>query len=692
MRTFLLKKIILIVFFILFVNSYCYAVGQGDVTEELKIGTVMFLKKDHNDHKKGEHVIFVQDQGNGKYFTSLGPIDKSLLETKMDREQRLQSDAKRDEFNLVFNNSKGCKIEFAPPHEQLTYVDNISLKRGEYDVSVSKRLYLPISLHIPMDKDVTYDVELESIFTNYGGGYIDELIKSGEIGLDEEFEGKTLLHQLIDNFANNYKSFDMFGRWEGLPEGAPIDDLLNAIGYFINKGFDINKPDSSGRNLLSNVIHQGSVEVIALLFQNGAKVQPEFINKDNDYAGLFPNVGIGKGDEWNEKLLHLFPEELLTEILNREVDGFFPVCEPQFIKLLLEGGAYPFDAFARNNKQIKAKISGRIGFVQGEKESYSNLKWATENYKEIEQWKEKQQLNFKLNNGHFADIKDYTDIHPDSLQYITDEKLKVFLLGPKGLTVREIADRIAQGGREDELIDLIASNEDEYLDSFTAEQKQYMLDAGLSPKLISSLEEHTRQVKIIKEEERVMLAMLKQEEEMRVATAEAKRQAHIEAQRRAKGEEKKQNRELFGKILAIGAGAVIANSAPLDNAAKTDFLTNYSTDVLTNNKSMSNTQQWANAAGQQSTQTASAQTASGGGSNELARNKQISSLCKQDSYRYDDGDGQTTAHCRTAMYNECVANKMCTLYPSKCGALRSRVTTSCNMLSKMGFNGCPACN
>ncbi|RLB72243.1 MAG: hypothetical protein DRH07_05080, partial [Deltaproteobacteria bacterium] len=88
MRTFLLKKIILFVFFILFVNSYCYAVGQGDVTEELKIGTVMFLKKDHNDHKKGEHVIFVQDQGNGKYFTSLGPIDKSLLETKMDREQR----------------------------------------------------------------------------------------------------------------------------------------------------------------------------------------------------------------------------------------------------------------------------------------------------------------------------------------------------------------------------------------------------------------------------------------------------------------------------------------------------------------------------------------------------------------------------------------------------------------------------
>ena len=689
MLTFFSKKIILSVFFILFVNSYCYAGGQGDVTEELKTGTAMFLKKDHNNFKKGELAIFVKDQGNGKYFTSLGPIDKSLLETKMDREQRLQSDAKRDEFNLVFNNSKGCKIEFASPHEQLIYVDNISLKRGEYDVSVSKRLYLPISLHIPMDKDVTYDVELESIFTNYGGGYIDKLIKSGEIGLDEEFEGKTLLHQLVETFSKEYSSFSFIGgSYEGPPENAPIDDLLNAMQYFITEGFDINKPDSHGKTLLTNVIKQSPAEVVSLLFENGAKVQPEFINASNDYAGIFPKVGFDHGEKWNEKVLHLFPEELLTEILNREVDGFFPADDDRFIKLLVEGGAYPFEAFDRSDKQIKKKVGGRIVLVQGERESHAYLKWATENYGKIKQWKEKQQISFKLSRGEFADIKDYTDNHPDSLEYITDAKLKVFLAGPKGLTVKEIADRIAQGAKEDELINLIRGNEDEYADSFTVEQKQYMLDAGLTSKLISFLEEHTQQVKIIKEEERVMLAMLKQEEEMRVAAAEAELQAHIEAQRRAEGEEKNQNRELFGKILAIGAGAIIANSAPLDSAAKTDFLTNYSTDVLTNNKSMSNTQQWANTTSNQSAQTGS----SGGVTNEAERNKQISNSCRQQSKSYDDGDGQTTSHCRTAIYNKCVADGLCSLYPSKCGTLRSRVTTSCDMMSKMGFNGCPACN
>jgi len=665
-----------------------YARAQGDDTEGLEIGTPMFLKKDYNNFKKGQLVVFVHDQGDGQYITSIGFINKSMLETKMDKDQRLQSDAKRNDFTLVLNNTEGCAIEFAPPNEQLIYVDNISLKRGEYDVSVSKRLYFPISLHIPMNKDVTYDVELESIFTNYGGGYIDELIDNGEIGLDEEFEGKTLLHQLIDNFSEEYTSFSFIGSaYQGLPEDAPIDDFLSAIGYFINKGFDINKPDSAGRNLLSNVIQRGPAEVVALLFMNGAKVQPEFINADNDYAGIFPKLGSDHGEKWNEKLLHLFPEELLTELLNREVDGFFAVNDPKYIKLLLESGAYPFDAFARNDKQIKAKISGRIGFVQGEEESYSYLKWATENYKEIEQWKEKQQINFKLNNGQFADIKDYTSRHPGSLQYIADEKLKVLLTGPAGLAIKEIADRIAQGAKEDELVNLIASNDGEYSVFFTTEQKQYMLDAGLSPGLISFLEEHTLQVQIIKEQQ--MLAMQKQEEERRAAeaaarTAETKRQAQIEARRR---QEKSSNHELFGKIAAIGMGAVIANSSSLDSAAKTDFLTNYSTDVLTNNKSMSNTQQWANAAGHQSTQTASS-----GGGNEVARNKQISSSCRQQSNSYDDGDGQTTSHCRTAIYNKCVADEMCSLYPSKCGALRSRVTTSCEIMSKMGFNGCPACN
>lgn len=655
----------------------------------------MYLNKGYNNFKKGSPVVFLKSHGNGKYLTNLGLMDIALLDTKAENEQRLKSvvavstDASNpasNEYTLVLNNAEDCTIEFSSPHESLSYVDNMPLKGGEYDIRVSKRLYMPITLHINVKSDMVYDLKLESIFTNYGGGYIDKLIKNGEIGLDEEFEGKTLLHQLIETFSKEYPSFSFtYGSYEGLPEGAPIDDLLNAAQYFIGKGFNVNKPDSKGKTLLTNIIKQAPAEVVSMLLGNGAKIQPEYINAKNDYAGIFPPIGGLYGVKWSEKVLHVFPEDLLTEILEHEVSKFF-TPDGQLVKLLVEGGAYPFVAFGMSDKEINEKISGRIVLVQGESETHAYLKWATENYAKIKQWKEKQQISFKLSRGEFADIKDYTDSHPDSLQYITDAKLKVFLLGPKGLTVKEIADQIAQGAKEDELLGLIGGNEDEYADSFTTEQKQYMLDAGLSPRLVSFLEEHTRQVKIIKEEERAMLAMLKQEEDRRAAVAVAERQAQIEAQKRAEGEEKKQKRELFGKILALGAGAVIANSAPLDSVKKTEFLTNYTTDVLTDNKSMSNTQQWANAAGQ-----SSAQTASGGGGNELSRNKRISSSCKQQSNSYDDGDGQTTSHCRTAIYNECVADEMCSLYPSKCGTLRARVTTSCDMMAKMGFNGCSPC-
>ena len=93
---------------------------------------------------------------------------------------------------------------------------------------------------------------------------------------------------------------------------------------------------------------------------------------------------------------------MLTEILNREVDGFFPADDDRLVKLLLEGGAYPFEAFDRSDKQIKEKVGGRIVLISGERESHSYLKWATENYEKIKQWKEEQQIAFKLKYGDFV--------------------------------------------------------------------------------------------------------------------------------------------------------------------------------------------------------------------------------------------------------------------------------------------------
>ena len=196
------------------------------------------------------------------------------------------------------------------------------------------------------------------------------------------------------------------------------------------------------------------------------------------------------------------------------------------------------------------------------------------------------------------------------------------------------------------------------------------------------------------DEEARRIAQLKQQKEREAQKAEEARirQAQIDARRRQK-QSQKSNNGMFGKMLAIGMGAVIADSSSLNSAAKVDFMKNYSTDVINNNMAMSNTRQWKNKTVQASNPlngTAQANSSSGG-AGEVARNKRISSRCKQESKRYNAGDGQSTPHCQLAIYNKCVADEMCSLYPSKCNALKSRVTTSCNMLSDMGDNLCPVC-
>jgi len=214
-----------------------------------------------------------------------------------------------------------------------------------------------------------------------------------------------------------------------------------------------------------------------------------------------------------------------------------------------------------------------------------------------------------------------------------------------------------------------------------------------SSSLDSYLNEREEKRQIILAEERrkqaehARLEAARAAEERRQAQilAQKKKQTRLEEQRR-QAAQKNRNNNLFGKVLAIGMGAAIADSSSLDSAEKSDFLTNYATDVMQNDMSMNNTQQWKN----NTIQSQSASQSSSGLS-EADRNKQISLRCRQQSNSYNDGDGQTTSQCQLAIYNQCVADELCSLYPDKCGSLRSRVQTSCEILSKMGDNLCPTC-
>ncbi len=78
-------------------------------------------------------------------------------------------------------------------------------------------------------------------------------------------------------------------------------------------------------------------------------------------------------------------------------------------------------------------------------------------------------------------------------------------------------------------------------------------------------------------------------------------------------------------------------------------------------------------------------------SSEAERNKQISADCKANAASFNDGNGQTTTLCQNALYQSCLAEKLCGFYPQKCAELERRVSVSCEPIRGLGAN-CRACN
>lgn len=76
---------------------------------------------------------------------------------------------------------------------------------------------------------------------------------------------------------------------------------------------------------------------------------------------------------------------------------------------------------------------------------------------------------------------------------------------------------------------------------------------------------------------------------------------------------------------------------------------------------------------------------------EAERNKQISADCKANAASFNDGNGQTTTLCQNAIFQSCLAEKLCGFYPQKCSELERRASVSCEPIRGLGAN-CRVCN
>ena len=78
---------------------------------------------------------------------------------------------------------------------------------------------------------------------------------------------------------------------------------------------------------------------------------------------------------------------------------------------------------------------------------------------------------------------------------------------------------------------------------------------------------------------------------------------------------------------------------------------------------------------------------------EADRNRGVARNCRALSMQYNDGDGQSTAHCQMALYNQCLAADLCDRYPEQCPIFKLQIQSACMSLKGLGAGGnCAPCN
>jgi hypothetical protein len=108
----------------------------------------VYVKNDYNDFKKSEYITIL-DIKNGIAIASKGDIKISNVENK------------RSEFKLIVKSLKDSKINIV--NSTSKYNNGIWLKKGSYEVEVSKNGYYSKKDKIIIDNDKTINIELKKI-------------------------------------------------------------------------------------------------------------------------------------------------------------------------------------------------------------------------------------------------------------------------------------------------------------------------------------------------------------------------------------------------------------------------------------------------------------------------------------------------------------------------------------------------
>ncbi len=165
--------------------------------------------------------------------------------------------------------------------------------------------------------------------------------------------------------------------------------------------------------------------------------------------------------------------------------------------------------------------------LEKEQNKLQSQKMAVQRVKEEKRRQAVAELSKEQN---YKKLKKVLSIKPEYLSLL-DERTKTMLIGSYSLG--EMSKAIANGTSEESFIRKLEKSNLTYSAHFTNEQRNYLLEAELSSKLIDYLELHTQEVEIKREQEE-RLARLERQREREIEEEEEAREEAIRDERRSR--------------------------------------------------------------------------------------------------------------------------------------------------------------
>ena len=255
-------------------------------------------------------------------------------------------------------------------------------------------------------------------------------------------------------------------------------------------------------------------------------------------------------DNKNEDIIIVYFEQLENVVFKGTSKAIFQIINSTNNRFILLKVEVPFEVndtkfskkivytikqtIKQNNCELFQSIFDKQIALEKQQSLKNSQQRAIENNKEE---KRRTALEKLAKEKNYTKLKKVLKIKPE-YKSLLDKKTQTMLIGHYCLG--DISLALQNGMSDTQMIKELDKNNFTYLPNFSLEQKDYLREEGLSPKLIEFLELHTQEINI-KREQQQRIATLERERmrEQREAKEEIEAQRRNEKRRRERQEEKR---------------------------------------------------------------------------------------------------------------------------------------------------------